>query len=299
MEIGTPISRKQVKLLAAQTTDGTQKTELERLGGTVYESAVLSKRAAIIDLLEQFPACNLSFAAYLDMLQPMKPRQYSIASSPLASAPNTISILYDVLNAPSIYNHSTRFHGVASTCLADMPVGGKVHAYVRATNVQFRLPVDPTTPIIMISAGTGLAPFRAFMQERATIAQAQPNLSMGTALLYFGCRDPEKDYICAPELEAWEAAGYVTLRPCFSHHPAVSGGFKYVGKRLESDKEEIVSLFRAGAKIFLCGSASKLAKSVNEVLEHMVMEYKDVGLVEARAWLMKQKADRYVSDVFG
>jgi cytochrome P450/NADPH-cytochrome P450 reductase len=277
----------------------TQKAELERLAGTVYESAVLSKRASIIDLLEQFPACNLSFAAYLDMLQPMKPRQYSIASSPLASPPNTVSILYDVLNAPSSYNHSIRFHGVASTYLADMPIGGKIHAYIRATNIQFRLPVDPTTPIIMICAGTGLAPMRAFMQERAAIAKAQPHLAMGTALLYFGCRNPEKDYICATELEAWQAAGLVALRPCFSHHPELSGGFKYVGKRLEADKEELVSLFRSGAKIFLCGSASKLAKSVNEVLERTVMEYRDVGMEEARAWLAKQKADRYVSDVFG
>lgn len=140
---------------------------------------------------------------------------------------------------------------------------------------------------------------RAFMQERAAIAKAQPNLAMGMALLYFGCRDPVKDYICAAELEAWEVAGLVTLRPCFSHHPEVSGGFKYVGKRLEADKEEIVSLFRCGAKVFLCGSASKLAKSVNEVLEKIVMEYRDVGMAEARAWLAKQKADRYVSDVFG
>ena len=72
-----------------------------------------------------------------------------------------------------------------------------------------------------------------------------------------------------------------------------------MGKRLEADGEEIVSLFKSGAKIFLCGSASKLAKSVNEVLERMVMEYRDVGLEEARSWLAKQKADRYVSDVFG
>lgn len=299
MEIGTPISRKQVKLLASKTTDSKQKAELERLAGTVYESAVLSKRASIIDLLEQFPACNLSFAAYLDLLQPMKPRQYSIASSPLASSPNTASIMYDVMSAPSLYNHSVRFHGVASTYLSDIPAGGKVHAYVRATNVQFRLPVDPTTPIIMICAGTGLAPMRAFIQERAALAQAQPHLKLGTALLYFGCRDPMQDYICGEELEAWEKAGLVILRPCFSHHPNVSGGHKYVGNRLEAEKEEVVGLFKRGAKIFLCGSASKLAKSVNEVLERIVMEYRDVGLEEAREWLAKQKTDRYVSDVFG
>lgn len=299
VEIGTPISRKQLETLASLTTDSEQRAEIERLSGTVYESAVLSKRASVLDLLDQFPACQLSFAAYLDMLQPMKPRQYSIASSPLASSPHTASILYDVLAAPSIYNHSIPFHGVASTYLSEIPVGGKVHAYIRPTNVKFRLPVDPTTPIIMICAGTGLAPMRAFVQERAAIAEAQPDLKLGTALLYSGCRDPESDFICRSELEAWENSGIVSLRPCFSRKPAESDGFKYVGQRLDADKKEIACLFKDGAKIFLCGSASKLAKSVNEVLERTAMEFRGTGLEEAREWLATQKSDRYVSDVYG
>lgn len=271
---------------------------MERLGGPVYESAVLSKRATIIDFLEQFPACEITFARYLDLLQPMKPRQYSIASSPLASSPHTASILYDVLSSPSRYNHAAHFHGVASSYLADIPVGARVHAHTRPTNVNFRLPVDPAVPIVMICAGTGLAPMRAFVQERAAIAQAQPGLELGTALLYFGCRDPDKDYICRDELEAWQTAGVISLRPTFSRRPEESGGWKYVGQRLEVEKHEVVELFRSGAKFFLCGSAGKLARSVNEVLERMVMESKGVGVEEARAWLAKQKADRFVSDVY-
>lgn len=299
MEINTPISRKQLEVLASQTEDKEQKAEIERLAGAVYESALLSKRATIVDILEQFPACKLPFSTFLDMLQPMKPRQYSIASSPLSSTPNNASILYDVITAPSLYNHARPFYGVASTYLSDILVGGKVHAYIRPTNMNFRLPVDPKTPIIMICAGTGLAPMRAFIQERAAIARAQPNLTLGTALLYFGCRDPEKDYICRPELEAWQKEGVVSLRPCFSHKPEVSDGFKYVGDRVWAEKCEVAKLFQDGAKIFLCGSASKLAKSINEVLEKIVKEYKGLEAEEARAWLMKQKADRYVSDVFG
>lgn len=229
----------------------------------------------------------------------MKPRQYSIASSPLTSAPNTASILYDVITAPSLYNEARSFYGVASTYLSDILVGGKVHAYIRPTNMNFRLPVDPKIPIIMICAGTGLAPMQSFLQERAAIAKAQPTLTLGTALLYFGCRDPDKDYICRSELEAWRDEGVVSLRPCFSQKPEASGGFKHVGGRVEADKQEVAELFKNGAKVFLCGRASKLAKSINDVLERIVMEYKGVGAQEAREWLTKQKADRYVSDVFG
>lgn len=292
LELGTPISRKQLQQLAAVTGNEKDKGELERLTqATAFDKEILAKRASIIDVLERFPACQLDFAAYVDMLQPMKPRQYSIASSPLASAHGLASILYDVVKAPALYNPERCFHGVGSSYLADIPVGGRVHCYVRSTNAGFRLPLDHKTPVIMICAGTGLAPMRGFIQERAAIAEAQ-NITFGKALLYFGCRDPEKDYICRTELEAWEKKGVVELRPVFSQSSSSSGGFKHVPDRIWAERGEMVALFRAGAKIFLCGSASKLAKSTNQVLERIAMEAKGFNAEAAAQWLQEQKADR-------
>ncbi|KAK5164033.1 uncharacterized protein LTR77_010124 [Saxophila tyrrhenica] len=299
IEIGTLISRRQVQALAAATDDGGQKAELQRLAdGDAYEKELLSKRASVIDVLRKFPTCKLSFGAYLDMLQPMKTRQYSIASSPLASAPGAATIVYDVLDSPSLFDKEHRFHGVASSYLSRLAVGAAVHCHVKSTASNFHLPTSSETPVVMICAGTGLAPMRGFIQERAAIASAQPNATFGKAILYFGCREPECDYICRTELEEWEKQGVVELRPTFSRS-STPQTHRYVPDRLWEDREELTELFRAGAKFFMCGSASKLAKSTNEVLERIVREAKGCGVGDAREWLQRQKVDRYVTDVFG
>ncbi|KAK3644144.1 hypothetical protein LTR56_004152 [Elasticomyces elasticus] len=281
LELGTPISRKQLQTLTSVTENTQQKTKLEHLSEPdAYNSELLSKCASMLDVLDKFPACGRSLAAYIDMLQPLHPRVYSIASSPLASVPGYASILYDVLDAPSHFNPDQHFHGVGSTYLAQIPVGGRVHCYVRSTNANFRLPLDPSVPIIMVCAGTGLAPIKDFEK----------------ALLYCGCRDPEAGYICNSEFKEWEKQGIVEVRPTFSKVPEASQGFKYVPDRLWAERQEVVELFRAGAKVFF---ASKLAKSTNEVFEKIAMEAKDCSVEAAREWLQKIKQDRYVTDIFG
>ena len=107
---------------------------------------------------------------------------------------------------------------------------------------------------------------RAFIQERAAIAEAQ-KLKFGKAILYFGCRDPDKDYICRDELESWEKAGVVELRPTFSKTRG-----ERVPERIWNERKELVELFKGGAKVSLCGSASKLARSTNETLEKIIVE---------------------------
>ena len=157
LEIDTPISRRQVQTLAAVTEDSEQQAELQRLAQPDrFEKELLSKRASIIDLLMNFPTCKLEFGQYIDMLQPMKPHQYSIASSPLTCAPGAATIVYDVLNAPSFYDSGHQFHGAASSYLSSIPEGGRAHAYVKSTTCNFRLPVNHETPIIMICVGDGL-----------------------------------------------------------------------------------------------------------------------------------------------
>ena len=149
----------------------------------------------------------------------------------------------------------------------------------------------------MVAAGTGIAPMRGFIEERACLAEAGGK-KLGPALLYFGCRDAEKDFIYADELKRWEEAGVVEVRPAFSRH-GPEGHYKYVPDRLWAEREELATLFMNGAKIFLCGSASKLAKSSNEVVQKIWLE-KNPGKTEQDAfdWLQRQREERYVSDVF-
>ncbi|KAF3036352.1 hypothetical protein E8E12_008017 [Didymella heteroderae] len=309
VELGTPVSQKQLQALAEAIPENRRESLVSLLGKEAYEKNILPKRYSVLDVLEEHAECQLPFADYLDMLKPLTPRQYSISSSPIAniefiSTPQgtaqrlTASLTYDVHDEPAWSKADRRFYGVASTYLARLEAGDRVRCFTHSTNVNFHLPIDFTTPVIMICAGSGLAPMRGFIQERATIRKAR-NITLGPAILYFGCRHHEKDYIYKYELEQWESDGVVSLRPCFSKEEA-GGHYKYVPDRMWAEREELAVLFgEHGAKILVCGSASKLAKSTADVCKRIWLE-KHEGQTEeaAQLWLEKVKEDRYVSDVF-
>lgn len=308
VELGTPASQKQVQVLADATPESKRQKLLELTKEDVYNEEILLKRQSVLDLLEEHPETALSFTIYLDMLKPLTPRQYSISSSPLANVEFvqtdegttrqklTASITYDVHDEAAWSGHG-QFRGVASTYLARQEPGNKVRCFMRPTNVNFHLPLDPMTPIIMVAAGSGLAPMRGFIQERATIKAAR-NTPLGPAILYFGCRHHEKDFIYKSELRKWEEEGVVTVRSCFSKVGPV-GSQRYVPDQMWEDREELANLFaEQGAKVFVCGSASKLAKSTSEVCMRIWRERTGLGESEAREWLDRVKEDRYVSDVF-
>lgn len=281
--------------------------------GDTFQREVTEKRTTILDILEDNPGVTLPFAKYLNMLKPLTPRQYSVSSSPLANStvvqsadgtPTqklTVSITYDVHEQPSLSGHG-EFHGTASTFLARKEPGEKLRCFIRPTNVNFHLPLDPSVPIIMICAGSGIAPMRGFIQERAVI-KANRNTALGPALLYFGCRDYNEDFVYADELKKWEDGGIVSLRPCFSQRgPDGEGkGPKHVPDRMWDERDELAGLVAGGAKIFVCGSARRLGKSAADVCKKIWLERHEgegVGEKEAEEWLESVKEDRYVSDTF-
>lgn len=151
----------------------------------------------------------------------------------------------------------------------------------------------------MICAGTGIAPMRGFIAERAAIRAANPDLPLSRALLYFGCRDYEKDFIYREELNAWKAAGVVEIRMAFSQRAPDASYRKYVHERMWEEREELAGLFREGAKIFVCGSASKLGQSSSDTVLKIYKERNpEKSEEEAFEWLQAQREDRYVTDVF-
>lgn len=310
VELGTPATQRQIQIMSDATPEPKRANLSRFLDDETHKKEILGKRFTVLDLLEDNPECALPFERYLDWLQPLSPRQYSISSSPLATIDFvqqndgttvqrlTASLSYDVHDEPSLSGHG-QFHGVASTYLQRQQPGERIRCYTRPTNVNFHLPPDPLTPIIMICAGTGIAPMRGFMQERATL-NAVRNTAFGPAILYFGCRDYSKDYIYADELAQWEANGIVSVRPCFSKNPPPGADKvpKYVPDRMWDEREEIRKLFSDGAKIFVCGSAAKLGKSTGDVCKKIWMETSGKGEKEAEEWLEKAREDRYVSDTF-
>ncbi|EPE27540.1 Cytochrome P450 [Glarea lozoyensis ATCC 20868] len=300
VELSTPITKKQVETVVASAKQE-QKSKIEILRDAEVYQGLLKRRYSILDILDEYDV-DIPLSTYVDMLQPLAARQYSISSSALYPDNNPgneehadiLSITYDVLEQPALSGNGT-FYGVASTYLASRRPGDRIACATRSTNVNFRLPKDPETPVIMIAAGTGIAPMRAFIQERAAIAEAGAR-KLGPAILFFGCRHADKDFIYKDELSKWESEGIVEVKPAFSK---MSDKPVYVQDVIWENREKARTMFQAGGKIFLCGSASKLGKSAADICKKIYREGKNCSEEEAAEWLDRQKEDRYVSDVFG
>ncbi|QCI63797.1 bifunctional cytochrome P450/NADPH--P450 reductase [Phreatobacter stygius] len=296
VELQAVATRKQVQAMADHTRCPMTKPKLAALASDTepggYRSEVWAKRKSILDLLEEFPACELGFGDYLEMLPLMAPRYYSISSSPLV-APDSCSITVGVVTGPARSGRGT-YEGICSNHLDRLGEGAVIHAMIRETKAGFRLPDDPLKPIIMIGPGTGLAPFRGFLQQRARLkAQGQP---IGPAVLFFGCRHPDQDFIYRDELEAFARDGIADLHVAFSRH---DGSRTYVQDLVKAERDKLKAMIEAGAVIFICGDGSRMEPDVKRTLVGIYCDEKDVSLEEGEAWIDRMgRENRYVLDVW-
>lgn len=295
VELGQPATRAQVGQLAAATRCPPDRAALEELAQPeAYAAEVLEKRVSLLDLLERVPACELAFGAFLAALPAMRTRQYSISSSPLRD-PTRCSLTLSVLDAPARAG-GRRHRGVASTYLAGLEPGARLSVAVRPSQAAFHPPEDPAVPIVMICAGSGIAPFHGFLQERAI--QKANGRPVGPALLFFGATHPDVDYLYRDELAAWEAQGVVSVRTAFSQAP--DGDVRYVQHRVWRDRADVADLFRAGATVFVCGDGERMAPAVRATCVRIYQEARAVTPEEAEAWAdtVERETGRYVADVF-
>lgn len=297
-ELQAVASRKDVALLASHTRCPATGPKLAALaapateGEDLYRSEVFLKRKSILDLLEEFPACELPFVVFLEMVQWLSPRYYSISSSAKAT-PGRVSITVGVVRGPALSGNG-EFNGVCSTYLEGSAPGAEIQANVREPSANFRLPDDSSKPIIMIGPGTGIAPFRAFVQERQALKAAGEPL--GKAMLFFGCRDPEQDYLYREELEAAAKDGIIELHTAFSR----SGPERvYVQDVIRKQGGDVWQMIEEGAIIYICGDGSAMEPDVKRTLLSLYAEEKDTSLEAAEAWIDDMiKAGRYVLDVW-
>jgi cytochrome P450/NADPH-cytochrome P450 reductase len=146
----------------------------------------------------------------------------------------------------------------------------------------------------MIGPGTGLAPFRAFLQERALLAAAGKKL--GPAMLFFGCRHPDQDFLYRQELEDMAAKGLAELHVAFSRH---DGEKTYVQDLLRKNSKRVWELIEAGAHVYVCGDGSRMEPDVKRALAVLYAEEKDADPAEADAWIEQMgRENRYVLDVW-
>ncbi|KAF2657550.1 NADPH--cytochrome P450 reductase [Lophiostoma macrostomum CBS 122681] len=289
VELAQPASKRNIATLIEASQDEGTKTKLANLSNGAYATEITEKRVSVLDLLEKFPSIQLPLGAFLRMQPPMRVRQYSISSSPLWNT-NSVTL-----------TGQGRFVGVASSYLSSLAPGDKLHVSVRRSNQAFHLPKDSKNiPLIMIAAGSGIAPFRGFIQERA--AQIAAGRTLAPALLFYGCRSPDTDALYSDLLSRWETLGAVSVRYAYSRAPEKSENCKYVQDRLYHDGSEVSELFQTGAKVFVCGSR-EVGQGVQDTCIRIAKETaeakgKEMSDEKVKEWFESLRNERFATDVF-
>ncbi|KAI2465695.1 NADPH-cytochrome P450 reductase [Annulohypoxylon bovei var. microspora] len=323
LEIGAPVSRQFLGTLAAFAPDEATKAEMTKLGNDKdYFQDKVSKNhyniARTLNLVSSGQKwTNVPFSAFIEGLTKLQPRYYSISSSSLVQ-PKKISITAVVENQ-LIAGRADPFKGVATNYLFALkqkqngdpspePFGltyelhgprnkyDGIHVPVHVRHSNFKLPSDPTKPIILIGPGTGVAPFRGFVQERAKLAESGENV--GRTLLFFGCRKRSEDFMYESEWEDYKKA----LGDQFEMITAFSreGPKKiYVQHRLKERAQEVNELLEKKAYIYVCGDAANMAREVNTVLAQIIAEKRGIPETKAEEIVKNMRAsNQYQEDVW-
>ncbi|MGG5741514.1 MULTISPECIES: bifunctional cytochrome P450/NADPH--P450 reductase [Bacillus cereus group] len=294
VELQEPVTRNQLRAMIAKTVCPPHKMELEALlEKQVYKEQVLSRRLTMLELLERYPACEMEFSNFIELLPALRPRYYSISSSPRVTE-KKVSITVSVV-ADNAWSGNGTYKGIASTYLAQLKKGDSITCFISNSQSGFELPKSPKTPIIMVGPGTGIAPFRGFLQARKSMKINGE--SLGEAHLYFGCRSPKEDYLYQEELEQTQKEGIVALHTAFSR---MNNQQKiYVQHLIKQDAEKVINLLNQGAHIYICGDGRKMAPDVENTLIKGYSDIYNVSEPEARAWLQKlEEKQYYVKDVW-
>ncbi len=295
VELQEAATRAQLETLLAHTECPPEKMKLAALAADEfrYKEEVRAKRKSLLDVLEEFPSCMLPLAKYLEMLSPLRPRYYSISSSPLVDS-RTCSVTVAVAEGPARSGHGT-FQGVCSSYLRDRAPGEIVYAFVRDTKSAFRLPEDCSVPVILVGPGTGLAPFRGFLQERAALqAQGKP---VGPSMLFFGCRDPQQDFLYEEELREFDRQGVTQLAAAFSRVPGQSK--HYVQDEIYARRDAVWQMLETGAVVYVCGDATRMAPDVRRAFAAIFAEKTKASDRAAEQWLNDLSSkNRYLVDVW-
>ncbi|CAJ2504411.1 Uu.00g118050.m01.CDS01 [Anthostomella pinea] len=299
VELGQPATKRSITMLIEASKDDETKKALRQIFDSDFDAEVTEKRVSLLDLLERYPTIELPLGSFVASLISMRVRQYSISSSPLAD-PNKVTLTYAVLEGESLSGQG-RHIGVASHYLSQLQPGDIVHVTVKQSNQAFHLPSDAgNIPVLMCCAGTGLAPFRAFIQERA--AQIGAGRKLAPAHLYVGCRHPEKDALYADDLARWEKMEAVTVHRAFSQAPEKSNGFRHMDDVMRADAELLHDLWGQGAKVYVCGSR-ELGDAVKQVSLDIAKEARrkrgeDASDEVVNDWFDRMRNERYSTDVF-
>jgi sulfite reductase (NADPH) flavoprotein alpha-component len=241
----------------------------------------------VIDFLTEHPSARFAPEEFVGLLTKLQPRLYSVASS-LKACPDQVHFIVDVVRYES---HGRMRKGVCSSFLAERADDVPVPVFPSVAK-HFHLPEDPDTPIIMVGPGTGVAPFRAYLQEREAIG------AKGKNWLFFGSQHEKCDFAYGDEFEVFRKEGVLTRLDCAWSRDQPEK--IYVQHRMKENAAEIWKWLDAeGAHFFVCGDARRMAKDVDATLRRIVQEEGGKNTGEANEYVEKLKSDkRYKRDVY-
>jgi len=240
----------------------------------------------VLDIIGLAPDL-LTVDELLPLLRKLAPRLYSISSSPNAHL-NEVHLTVSTVRYQS-FGRGRK--GVASTFLAERATDShRIKTFVQPSH-SFKLPSNPSIPIVMVGPGTGIAPFRAFLEERRVAG------ATGKNWLLFGDQKKECDFLYEEQILAWRRDGFLTrLDLAFSRNQPEK---IYVQHRMQKNAAELWSWLESGAHFYVCGDASRMAKDVDAALHRIVESAGGKSPDDARAYVSKLKSDkRYQRDVY-